>query len=248
MTALSTLRAVPLFSQLRDGDLQVLDRVLRTRDYPKNAVIVLAHDPSDAFYVVLSGQVKVTLVSDDGREVILALIRAGEFFGEQSLLQGEPHAASAIATEESRLLVLSGPDFRRCLTEMPGVAFGLLRGLLCRLREADQKVGGLILLDVTGRVAHLLLQLADRNDGRRITLLPTHQVISQMIGSSRETVSRTIRSLVVSNVIQVHRRGVTIIDREALEVAAGLRARKPARRSAEYDGRERRWQQSGTAP
>lgn len=238
MTAIGALRSVPLFSQLRDGDLALLGRYVHARDYRKNAVILLAHDPSDAFFVLASGQVKVTLSAEDGREVILSLLRPGDFFGEMSLLQGEPQSASAIATEDSRLLVLSGPDFRRCLMELPGAAFGLLRGLLYRLREADDKVGGLILLDVTGRVAHLLLQLADQEDGRHISQVPTHQVMAQMVGSSRETVSRTVRSFVVANVIEATRRGVTIQDRAALEKAAGRPVRATA--GAEYDGQERR--------
>lgn len=246
MTTLSTLRAVPLFSQLRDSDLELLGRLVRTRDYRKNAVIVFAHDPSDAFYVLLSGQVKVTIVADDGREVILSLLRTGEFFGEMALLQGEPQSASAIATEDSRLLVLNGAEFRRCLMDLPGVAFGLLRGLLYRLREADLKVGGLILLDVTGRVAHLLLHMADQQDGRHIARLPTHHILAQMVGSSRETVSRTVRSFVVANVIQMSRRSVTINDRDALEVAAGRAPRKRAAAITPYDGRERR--QATAAP
>jgi CRP/FNR family cyclic AMP-dependent transcriptional regulator len=230
MTAVSTLRSVPLFARLRESDLENLLRVLRARDYSKNSVILFAHDPCDAFYVLLSGQVKVMLIAEDGREVILSLMHPGDFFGEQSLLDDEPHYASVIATDDSRLLVLRRDDFQRSIHEMPGIAFGLLRALCARLQEADNKIGGLILLDVTGRVCHLLLQLADRADGKKILEPPTHQIIAQMVGSSRETVSRTFGTLADQGLIAVSRREITILNREAIEVAAGHPARKRTER------------------
>jgi CRP/FNR family cyclic AMP-dependent transcriptional regulator len=225
-TAVSTLRSVPLFARLRESDLENLLRVLRARDYAKNSVILFAHDPCDAFYVLLSGQVKVMLIAEDGREVILSLVHPGDFFGEKSLLDDEPHSASVIAMEDSRLLILRRDDFQRCIHEMPGIAFGLLRALCARLQEADSKIGGLILLDVTGRVAHLLLQLADRGDGKKVADPPTHQVMAQMVGSSRETVSRTMGTLADQGLVTVSRREITILNREALEVAAGHLLRK----------------------
>lgn len=227
MTAATTLRTVPLFAQLRESDLEILLRVLRTRDYPRNSVILLAHEPSNGFYILLSGQVKVMLIAEDGREVILSLRRPGDFFGEKALLgDDEPHAVSVIATEDSRLLVLSRGDFQRCISEIPGIAFGLLRALCTRLRDADHKIGGLILLDVTGRLSHLLLELASYGNGVTISDPPTHQVIAQMVGSSRETISRTLGLLQTQGVIEVNRDGITILDRAALEVSAGHSTRK----------------------
>jgi len=237
MPTLEALRSVALFSQLRESDLARLGSIMRQQDFPKNRVILFAHDPCDAFYVLLTGQVKVMLVAEDGREVILSLIRRGDFFGERTLLDEEPHAASVIAMEDSRLLILRRDEFRRCIMEMPGVAFGLLRALLGRLRDADHKIGGLILLDVTGRVCHLLLQLADWGDGKRIAAPPTHQVIAQMVGSSRETVSRTIKNMADQGFIGVGDDGITILDREALENPTGQLLRK---RPPETPRRERR--------
>jgi len=226
----TTMRNVPLFAALREGDLEYLGRMLRPQSYPKNRIILFAHDPCEAFYVLLSGQVKVLLVVEDGREVILSLRGAGDFFGEAALLDNEPPSASVIAMEDSRLLVLRRDDFHRCIMQMPGVAFGLLRGLYGRLREADQKIGGLMLLDVTGRVCHLLLQLADREGGEQVIRPPTHQIIAQMVGSSRETVSRTVRELADQDLIEVSRGKLGIKNRKALEVAAGRLAGKPVRR------------------
>jgi CRP/FNR family cyclic AMP-dependent transcriptional regulator len=203
-----------------------LGTITRLQEFSKKRVILFAHDPCDAFYVLLSGQVKVMLVAEDGREVILSLIRRGDFFGERTLLDEEPHAASVIAMEDSHLLIIHRDEFRRCIMEMPGVAFGLLRALLGRLRDADHKIGGLILLDVTGRVCHLLLQLADWGDGKRIAEPPTHQIIAQMVGSSRETVSRTIKTMADQGFIGVTDDGISILDRRALENPAGQLLRK----------------------
>jgi CRP/FNR family transcriptional regulator, cyclic AMP receptor protein len=221
MTLTSTLREVPLFSQLRESDLELLAPLLQQRDYTRNKVILFANDPVEAFYVVVSGQVKLMLIAEDGREVILEVMRPGDFFGEMALMDEEPYASSAIAMEDTSLLALHREDFRRSISEMPGMSFGLLRALCSRLREADHKIGGLILLDVAGRVSHLFLEMAAQNDGDHIPSPPTHQVIAQMVGSSRETVSRTISSLAAQKLIALTPGGITLLNREALEAAAG---------------------------
>lgn len=233
------LRTVPLFSQLRDSDLDVLAGLLTPRDYARNRVILFANDPCDVFYVVLSGQVKVMLIAEDGREVVLSLVGPGDFFGEMALMDDEPYSSSVIATAESRLLALHRDNFRRCLFEMPGMSFGLLRALCGRLREADHKIGGLMLLDVTGRVSNVLLDLAAQAGGDLVPNLPTHALIAQMVGSTRESVSRTLGSLSGQGHIEVSNDGVRIVNRAALEGAAGhmLRRRRKAegqrRRSSE---------------
>lgn len=221
-----TLRTVPLFSKLRDSDLDLLAGLLTPRDYARNRVILFAHDPCEAFYVVISGQVKVMLIAEDGREVVLSLVRQGDFFGEMALMDDEPYSSSAIATEDSRLLVLHRDNFRRCIHEMPGMSFGLLRALCGRLREADHKIGGLMLLDVAGRVSHLILEMAAQVGNDQVPNVPTHQVIAQMVGSSRETVTRTISSLTAQGHIAVSSAGITIVNREALESAAGQMLRR----------------------
>jgi CRP-like cAMP-binding protein len=226
MSLAQTLRAVPLFSQLRESDLEFLGPLFVEREYPRNRVIRFAHDPCDAFYVVLRGQVKVMLIAEDGREVVLSLVRQGDFFGEMTLLDDEPYAASVIASEDSRLLVLRRDDFRRSIRDLPDMSFGLLRALAGRLLEADHKIGGLMLLDVHGRVAHLLLEHSERSGDALIRDLPTHQVIAQMVGASRETVSRTFSAMAAKGVIETPAGAVRIVNREALESAAGHMLRR----------------------
>jgi len=215
------LRKVPLFSQLAPSDLERVSEISRERAYPRNSVILFEDDPGDALYVVAQGQVKVVLIGEDGREVILSVMGEGEFFGEMALVDDEPRSAHVIAMEDSTLLVLRREDFQGILKQTPGIALALLRELSRRLRRVDEKVGSLVLLDVNGRVAQLLLELADEAGSERITRRLTHHTIAQMIGSSRETVSRTMRELVDKGYIEVSRREIVIRDRTALEASAG---------------------------
>src|SRR5256884_4968276 len=221
VSATDVLQKVPLFSQLSPVDLQRVVEVARDRAYPKNSVILFEDDPGDALYVVAKGQVKVVLIGEDGREVILSVLGEGEFFGEMALIDDEPRSAHVIAMEDSTLYVLRREDFQGILEHSPGIGLALLRELSRRLRRVDEKVGSLVLLDVHGRVAQLLLDLADETDGQRITRRLTHHTIAQMIGSSRETVSRTMRELVDKGMIDVSRKDIVIRDRGALEQAAG---------------------------
>jgi len=215
------LRKVPLFGQLAPSDLERVVEISRERTYPRNSVILFEDDPGDALYVVAEGQVKVVLIGEDGREVILSVMGEGEFFGEMALVDDEPRSAHVIAMEDSTLLVLRREDFQGILTQTPRIALALMRELSRRLRRVDEKVGSLVLLDVNGRVAQLLLDLADEAGSERITRRLTHHTIAQMIGSSRETVSRTMRELVEKGYIEVSRREIVIRDRAALEASAG---------------------------
>ena len=239
MALTHTLRSIPLFEHLRDPDIERIQGFARERSYPKNNVIVFEEDPGDSLYVVLNGQVKVVLIGEDGREVILSTPGKGDFFGEMSLIDDQPRSAHVIAMEDSRLLVLRREDFHQCLAAMPGIAIGLLRAMCKRLRQADDKIGGLVLLDVPGRVARLLLEMADEGDGEHITKRITHHLIAQMIGSSRETVSRTMRILMDQGLIDVTRSRITLLNRDLLETAAGRGTMGPAQR-IHYEGPERR--------
>jgi CRP-like cAMP-binding protein len=223
MSAAEVLHKVPLFSDLNEAELARFAEVTREREYPKNSVILFEDDPGDALYIVSTGQVKVVLIGEDGREVILSVLGDGDFFGEMALIDDEPRSAHVIAMKDSQLLVLRRDDFQLQLRDHPTIALKLLRELVQRLRRADEKIGGLVLLDVNGRVAQLLLDLADESGGPRITRKLTHHTIAQMIGSSRETVSRAMRELVEKGLIEVSRREITIRQRDALGSLAGAR-------------------------
>jgi CRP/FNR family cyclic AMP-dependent transcriptional regulator len=217
-----TLRGVPLFAHLGDEELGPLAAAARERPYPRNSVIVFADDPGDALFVVAAGQVKVVLGAEDGREVILAVLGPGDFFGELALIDDQPRSAHVIAMEDARLLVLRRDDFQRALETYPRIALGMLRALARRLRRADDAIGALVLLDVVGRVARVLLDLAETGPDGAIVRRVTHATMAQMIGSSRETVSRTISQLADRGLVEVTRKGIRIADVTALRAAARL--------------------------
>lgn len=220
LATVDVLRKVPLFASLTDADLHAFADLCRERSYPRGSVIVFEDDPGDAMYLVASGQVKVVLIAEDGREVILSVLGEGAVFGEMSVIDAEPRSAHVIAMEDSTLFVLRREDFQNRLRLSPEVGIALLKELSRRLRRADEKIANLVLLDVNGRVASLLLRMAEEEGGDRITQRLTHHTIAQMIGSSRETVSRTMRALVDRGVLEVSRRQIILKDRPHLLLAA----------------------------
>jgi CRP/FNR family cyclic AMP-dependent transcriptional regulator len=211
------LAGVPLFHELELGEIRQFAELTREKSYPKGSVIVFEDDPGDSFFLVREGRVKVVLVGEDGREVILGILGAGEHFGELALIDDRPRSAHVIALDDSALLVLRREDFKRRVEAAPKVAWALLVELSRRLREADGKIGGLVLLDVPGRICRLLIDSASPGDGRTIEKPLTHQTIAQMIGASRETVSRAMREFQDSGWISVERRRITLRDLDALK-------------------------------
>ena len=217
------LATVPLFNGLDRVELERFAEVTREKSYPKGSVILFEDDPGDSLFVVRDGRVKVVLIGEDGREVILGVLGVGEYFGELSLIDDRPRSAHVIAMEDSNLLVLRREDFRKRVESSPSVAWSLLTELSRRLRRADDKIGGLVLLDVPGRIARLLLDLAEESGTNAIEKTLTHQTIAQMIGASRETVSRAMKDFQDAGWITVERRRIAIADRPALEQRAQVR-------------------------
>ena len=211
------LATVPLFRELDRASVRSFAELTREQKFAKGSIIVSEGDPGDALYVVRSGEVKVVLIGEDGREVILNVLGVGEHFGELSLIDGRPRSAHVVATHPSGLLVLRRSDFRRQVDQSPAVAWGLMTELSHRLRQADGTIGSLVLLDVPGRVAKVLLEHATPGEPAPLVKQITHQTIAQMIGASRETVSRAMAEFQEKGMIAVQRRQVTIVDRKSLE-------------------------------
>jgi len=212
------LRNVPIFAGLPESQLQLLTRVVGRKSYPRNSTVIAAGDPTDALYIVISGRLKVMMSDDEGREVILAILSQGEFFGEMGLIDESPRSATVIAIEPCELLTINKLDFKKCLQENFDICTGVLKGLVRRLREADRKIGSLALMDVYGRVARLLMEMAETVDGQKVVTkkLPK-QDIAKMIGASREMVSRVMKDLQTSGYIEV--KAGSIFLREAMLVS-----------------------------
>jgi CRP/FNR family transcriptional regulator, cyclic AMP receptor protein len=217
------LATIPLFSGLPEDELERFAELTRERAYPKGSVILFQDDPGDSLFVLRSGRVKVVLIGEDGREVILGVLEPGAHFGELALIDDQPRSAHVIAMEDAQLLILRREDFRRRVEANPTVAWALLTELSRRLRRADVKIGGLVLLDVPGRIARLLLDLAGEGESDLIEKPLTHQTIAQMIGASRETVSRAMKDFQDAGLIRVERRRIAIGDRAALEKRSQVR-------------------------
>jgi CRP/FNR family cyclic AMP-dependent transcriptional regulator len=191
-----------LFSGLNEGELERLSRVSGRRRAERGEFIVRAGDKTDSLYILLTGRAKVTNSDEEGREIILAILGPGEFFGEMGLIDGSPRSADVVAKEPCELLVLGAAEFQRCLKENFDVAAKLMQILVRRLREADRKIESLALLDVYGRVARLLLEMSEEENGRRVVKKKiSKQDIARMIGASREMVSKVVRDLEASGYI-----------------------------------------------
>ena len=166
-----------------------------TRVFPRNAVIVSEGDDSGSLYVLLSGRVKVYLSDANGREVELNRLGAGEYFGEVTL-DGGPRSASVMALEETRCAVVRRAELLGLVERQPELALHMLRRLARRVRALSENVRSLALMDVYGRVARLLLELAEEKDGRLVIDEPlTHKEIASRVGASREMVSRIFSDL-----------------------------------------------------
>lgn len=214
------LRHIPLFASLPEAELRAFAPLLREKRFAKGSMILMQGDPGDSLYLIAEGQVKVILIGEDGREVILSVLGPGAFFGEMSLLDDEPRSAHVVAMDDTTLLQLRREDFRARLRASPDVAIAVLRELSRRLRRADSTIGSLALRDVNGRIAHLLLDLAAEEGGDRITRRLTHATIAQMVGASRETVSRTLGALVHAGILRISRSEIVLLERAPLQQAA----------------------------
>ncbi len=213
------LRKIPLFSSLKEEELDALKKVTHTKNFPKDKIILLEDEEGDTLFIILSGQVKVTSFSESGKEVIFSLLGAGDFFGDLSLLDGKPRSASVISIEDSRIQLIRRSDFNQLIQEYPTIALKLMEELALRLRKADERIESLALLDVTGRVAGILLQFAEERGfvTKKMAVIksrPTHQELANMVGTTRETVTRVLKQLEQKKYIQMSGKDVTIIDVE----------------------------------
>ncbi|HQU79429.1 MAG TPA: Crp/Fnr family transcriptional regulator [Azonexus sp.] len=200
--SLVVLRNVPLFSGLDETELERLSRVATRRRAGRGEQVVRAGESADALLILLTGRAKVTNFDEEGREIILAWLGPGEFFGEMGLIDGSPRSASVVAVENCELLSIGKNEFQRCMQDNFQVVLKLMQILVRRLRDADRNIESLALLDVYGRVARLLLDMSEEEGGKRMVKQKiSKQDMARMIGASREMVSKVMRDLEVGGYI-----------------------------------------------
>jgi CRP-like cAMP-binding protein len=196
-----SLRAIPLFRRVGEQDLRQLETHLIERRFPKNATVVEEGLPGDYMYVIRQGRAKVTKASDDGREKIMNFLEAGAFFGDMALLGDEARSASVKTLEDSVLLALSRRDFIDLIRQSPDLALAVIEELANRLRETNEQARSLSFQGVEERTRNLFERIArEEGSGAQQWMTPalTHQQIADMVGTSRETVTRAIKQLKAS--------------------------------------------------
>jgi len=217
------LRKVPLFSELDEQELASIAGLSSSIDICKKSIVVQEFDLGDSMYVILDGQVKVSTYSVDGREVVLALLGKGSFFGEMSLLDEQPRSANVATMEDSKFANIRRRDLVPLLMEQPSIALKLLTEIAARLRKTSRMLERISSMDVPHRLYAYLVDHCRRfsqpnSDSCYSTVLPTHQLLADQLSTSRETISRTVSQLKKDGIlVQCEGRGKMLVDVEKLE-------------------------------
>ena len=198
------LEDVAIFSGLSPTELELLEHHMVTRSFKKNTIIINEGDEASTFFIIITGAIKVFLSNEEGKEIIINAQGPGDHFGELALLDGAPRSASVITTEKSTIGVISKEDFHHVLSRNTDLALNLIRELTRRVRFLSDNVRTLALMDVYGRIAKVLLGMAQEEDGKMvINNRPTQQDIANHIGASREMVARILKDLSTGNYITI---------------------------------------------
>jgi CRP/FNR family cyclic AMP-dependent transcriptional regulator len=191
------LKKIPLFFSLSDEELHEISDIIVIKRFKKNEIILYEEDTNDYMYVILNGKVKVIQITEDGKEILLAMHEAGEFFGEMSLIDGKTSPATVIVTEDSTIAIISRKDFHLLINTQKKVFENLMLILCSRLRESWEKIQLLNLKNASQRIKILFFMLSDKYgkktaEGVTLNIKLTHQAIADMTGMTRETVTRVI--------------------------------------------------------
>jgi len=206
MNVTEVFAKVPLFEGLPLEERQAIARVATLRTFRRGEVIVRQGQPGESFFVIVKGRVAVSILSPEGREVVLNTLGDGDHFGEMALLDDSPRSATVVAQEKADLASLSRPVFFELLRSNFGLTRALLAAFSRRLRRANATIEGLASLDVKSRLARYFRELA-LTRGRRagggwsVVVRPSQREIADTIGSSRETVSRTMSQMAEEHLI-----------------------------------------------
>ena len=229
MEKVEFLKSVPIFSELNQDTLEQLSRSGSIQNFSEDSIILSEKEAGSTLFIIISGKVKISRISqeDDDKEVILSILNPSDFFGEMSLLDGFERSATATAMEESRILIIQRNDFLNLLREHPEVSIVLLQELTQRLRAAGMKIKALSLKDAEGKVATVLIQLADdvgkiKQGVVEIEKLPFQHELANMAGTSRETISRTLHSFAKKGLVELEGSKLRIVNYEKFKELFGL--------------------------
>jgi CRP-like cAMP-binding protein len=221
LSNLELLRRVPLFAALTPSQsASIADAIVKKR-FKRGEVVVEQGKKSDALYIILTGRARVMSADSRGREVILATLQPGDYIGEMSLIDDEPHSATVRTEVQTDVLMLGREAFSRCLPENSSMSYNIMRGLVQRLRHADRKIESLALMDVYGRVARSLLEFAvdDGAGNLKVREKISRQDLAKMVGASREMVSRVMKDLEERGFVQTQDDGSMIVKERLMSMA-----------------------------
>ena len=218
LTNLDLIRRVPLFSMLTPTQAESLAGAVGKRRFKRGEYIVEQGKKCESLFIILAGRARVVVTDRRDREVILATLHPGDYLGEMSLIDHDPHSATVEAEVQTDALVLGGDDFNRCLLENNSIMTAVLKGLVQRLRSADRKIESLALMNVYGRVANVLLDSAvpTADNIRIIRDKISRQDIAKMVGASREMVSRVMKDFEEQGFIETRGDGSLLVTERRL--------------------------------
>lgn len=210
---LELIRRVPLFSMLTVAQGDAVAAAVVKRRFKRGEAIVEQGKQSNALSIILTGRARVIATDPRGREVILATMRPGDYVGEMSLIDNEPHSATVMAEIQTDALILGRLEFARCLPENSSMAYAVMKGLVQRLRQADRKIESLALMDVYGRVARALLEFSSEDSEGNAVIRDkvSRQDLAKMVGASREMVSRVMKDLEERGFIETRLDGSVLV-------------------------------------
>jgi CRP/FNR family cyclic AMP-dependent transcriptional regulator len=219
------LGSVPYFAGLDTDALSRVAAGVRSRRFRRGEVIFHAGDPGDALFILLSGEVKISLPSEAGEEAILVRLRPGDVFGELALLDGAPRSATATALSAAETVVLPRDRFRELIAREPAVRDALLAALAAELRRLTTHVEELHFLDITGRLAACLVRLAadgtTESDGAvRLRTSLTQGDLASMVGSTRQSVNKLLGQFAADGYLRLERDAIVLTDLEGLTLAS----------------------------
>lgn len=220
------LKRVPIFSGVDDDSLSKIATVTSEKNYSKKNIVFHEGDYGDALYIIKNGRIKISKVAIDGREKTLSILKTGDFFGEMAIFDNMPRSATSEAMDNDvKLLSISKNDFERVVFENPSIALAIMKDLTRRIRQINEQVQDLAFKDVHGRVASTIYNLlkAERDVAKEAnkirSLRMTHQDLANMVGSSRETVTRALNRLQDEGIISISHQQIAINDIDKLSEA-----------------------------
>jgi CRP/FNR family cyclic AMP-dependent transcriptional regulator len=223
------LREHALFSGLEPQVVERLSGCATIRKIKSGTTIFSKDDPGTGLFAVSAGIVKIRVPSVDGREAVLNLVYEGEIFGEIALLDGQPRTADAVAMTDCELIAVDRRDFLALVREDPRIAIGIIALLCARLRWAGQQFEEAVFLNLPGRLAKLLVRLAEKSKGSGLPKLAiTQRELSLLTGTSRESVNKQLRAWARLKWVRLERGGIVVLSPGAIEAIASAGADRDA--------------------